>query len=158
MPNKPEGVKKSTKQAMEERQAEMAAEVARLQEAVRLEEEEERKWREEEKKIKAEEKRRAAAEWKREEEQKQRDIAETWRRVLESASLGCAGMSTVTHQSSTSKGPEKSCSSCIEWWRDCTWTQASRSNRGILIDGPVDLELRRVPPAEGAVLWRCSAS
>ncbi|KAG1726985.1 uncharacterized protein EDB91DRAFT_1254100 [Suillus paluster] len=130
MPNKPEGVKKSAKQAMEERWVEMAAEFARLQEAVRLEEEEEHKQREEEKKIMAEEKQRAAVERKREEEQKQRDIAETRRRVLESASLGHVGASTVTRRSSNSEGPEKFCSSCVEWKRDCTWTQAFRSNRG----------------------------
>ncbi|KAG1720200.1 uncharacterized protein EDB91DRAFT_1257094 [Suillus paluster] len=128
MPNKPEGVKKSAKQAMEERQVEMAAEFTCLQEAIRLEEEEECRQREE-KMMKVEEKRRAAAERRREEEQKQRDIEESRRRVLELASLGHMGVSTVTSWSSTSEGPEKSCSFCMERKRDCTWTQASRSNR-----------------------------
>ncbi|KAG1720198.1 uncharacterized protein EDB91DRAFT_1257092 [Suillus paluster] len=137
----------------------MAVEFARLPEDIRLEEEEERRLREE-KKIKAEEKWRAAAEQKREEEQKQQDIEETRRRVRELTSLAHAGTSMVTSQSSTSEGPEKSCSSCMERKRDCTWTQASRSNRvsmlwfflwSILIGGPVDPELQCVPPAEGTV-------
>ncbi|KAG1735746.1 uncharacterized protein EDB91DRAFT_1083646 [Suillus paluster] len=82
MYNNPEGSKKSTKQNLEERQVEMAAEFTHLQEAIHLEEEEEGKQREEENKNKnknknkvEEKQRRVAAEWKHEEEQKQKNIA-----------------------------------------------------------------------------------
>ncbi|KAG1726648.1 uncharacterized protein EDB91DRAFT_1086731 [Suillus paluster] len=103
MPNKPEGVKKSAKQAMEERQVEMAAEFARLQEAVHLEEEEERRQREE-KKIKG----------------------------TGVGVIGAHGGVDDIRLLVSPATPKVRRNLAAPVWSirgDCTWTQASRSNR-----------------------------
>jgi hypothetical protein len=72
MSNSTSGNKKSARQLLEERQAEMAAEIARLEADARREAEEEERKRKE-----------AEEEWKRMEEQKRKDLEETRKALAE---------------------------------------------------------------------------
>ncbi|KAG1783476.1 hypothetical protein EV702DRAFT_1041134, partial [Suillus placidus] len=105
------GNKKSAKQIMEEKQAEMEAELARLQVTVQQEEEEERKCLEAE---------------------KQKAIEETCQRLLERARLQKekACEAAMAAQGSGALGmPEKSCSTCMSKKRVCVWTEAAANTR-----------------------------
>ncbi|KAG1862920.1 hypothetical protein C8R48DRAFT_773657 [Suillus tomentosus] len=119
MSNSTSSNKKSARQLLKERQAEMAAEIARLEVDARREAEEE-----EHKRKEAEEER------KHVEEQKRKDLEETrkalaehkWERLMKARADNAL-------ESSGPADPEVACEMCVTRRKACTWAVASKTPR-----------------------------